>query len=371
MRVLKVPTTSYQPGWFTSYIEKEKENLSCLMGKAWKSIPKSKEGPKHSFQVRKTKTGTEFLVPVKRLGEGAFRIVTKKLWIFEDGSRRTVAQYRPKIKLDGSPEKIKTLTTTLSRMQKEVFVFSLLYERFLPPAELVTYRSSSKIKTRSLFPCFTQDLLSFLEKNPSLSTEKVLSIALKLFQDLARLHEKKWCLLDIKATNICLNARNIPFFTDLEFAQEIGIASPRKGSPGWTAPEILEANRRFFPTGANDIWSFGMVLLLMVNKDLFMALYNSQQDRRTYFDWKNNFLNTHAFVQKSLSNFPHFLAPIIIETLRLTPENRPTAEELTGDLISLQKRLGYKPLYTPLFFGHAPLLQCPKKVEPHVQHLCD
>ena len=107
MNVLSIQSTlDVLPRWFTSYQQQEEHRLTTLAKETWSCIHRGKQGPKHSFQFRKTEGGMEYFVPLVRLGQGALRIVTKKLWVRADGTSRVVVQYRPKQNRTDLPEQI-------------------------------------------------------------------------------------------------------------------------------------------------------------------------------------------------------------------------------------------------------------------------
>lgn len=177
-------------------------------------------------------------------------------------------------------------------------------------------------------------LKSILQRYKSLEIEIIRCYAKQLLSGLAYLHENQIVHRDLKPANVLISSEGVVKLTDLGSSRKFTeldneLSKSLKGSPYWMAPEIVTRAGHSFSA---DIWSFGCVLIEMVNG--FPPWYNYSKDTRAV-------LNMIA-KEGALPDFPDTtteLKNIITLCLNRSPNARPTAKDLRSHLFFKQSVL--------------------------------
>ncbi|PIS02930.1 MAG: hypothetical protein COT85_02550 [Chlamydiae bacterium CG10_big_fil_rev_8_21_14_0_10_42_34] len=169
---------------------------------------------------------------------------------------------------------------------------------------------------------YTGDLKSVEEE---LNAHQKRELAKKLIKNLARI-EKIGIHRDIKLENILVDEEMNPYFGDFgTFEFRGSISDKQVGTRNYFPPEYYHPDQNNYKK--HDVWSMGITLLRLFSKKkpLWANLPTEQQ-----IDIVNN-LNADWMIEYDLLD-AKYLAPIIIEMLRLDPNSRITANNAAQEI---------------------------------------
>lgn len=118
------------------------------------------------------------------------------------------------------------------------------------------------------------DLFDYIYKRGKLSHQEAWRIFRQIVAALLYLHARGYCHRDLKPENIFLNEHNDILLGDFGHAEvwPFKLESQPLGSLEYAAPEVLETSGRAYVGPEIDVWSLGVVLLMMVlGKNPFAA----------------------------------------------------------------------------------------------------
>lgn len=230
-----------------------------------------------------TNTG-EFTIKVGHLGEGQFRIVNKILSV-----KNSKAEFFALGKQNLNTED-KTLQPIVSKMaDNEVAILQKLKGKshVLQLHSDSKYRSSTKkvdLRTTTTEFCNMGELNNHLNR---LTRRQKVNVVRGMIIGLQKVHEMKIIHRDLKPQNIFLKeipkeggeADIYPVIGDFGMACEANdpITKRPMGAPRYRAPEIFNGQPATFNS---DLWSLGLILFQLFNKDLpadLMSCKNEDQ----------------------------------------------------------------------------------------------
>jgi serine/threonine protein kinase len=146
---------------------------------------------------------------------------------------------------------------------------------------------------------------------------------------------------DIKLENI-LFKQGKGLLCDLGLCRKASDPKKCRGTPGYVAPELLDKKAFVIDLKKTDIFSFGVVLLTIIDPSKGLDLLALQYDLIEGRTVGSEYLELHQQFLDTLSKDDP-LVQLIIRTLDLDPSKRPTSEELLQQLTDcLSKRGGQK-----------------------------
>lgn len=166
-------------------------------------------------------------------------------------------------------------------------------------------------------------LKSLISKYKTLELPIIKNYGKQLLSGLLYLHSNKIIHRDLKPANILITQEGVLKLTDFGSCKEFSDLEPTiskslKGSPYWMAPEVVRLEGHSYSA---DIWSFGCILIEMVN------------GRPPWSNLSNDSKEVMTLIAKSDSSTiipetENELATIIKLCLNIAPEMRPSAEKL-------------------------------------------
>ncbi len=180
----------------------------------------------------------------------------------------------------------------------------------------------------------------------SLTIQQKIQIAIRLAQILGKeIHQKMIVHFDIKPDNLYLDLAGTLFIADLGLADSVGAKHHRRGTPGYTAPEVHNAlpgimAECFVADPKNDIWSVGCVLVELFGpkgwikdfKELSLSLGSELEQRKK--KEIDQITNKH-FKNTKEGTLEYNIEQLIKRCLQFDPAERPTALELASMLKSI------------------------------------
>ncbi|CAD8067577.1 unnamed protein product [Paramecium sonneborni] len=223
-----------------------------------------------------------------------------------------------------------TLTTPISQtlLKNEITILKQLdHENLMKVYEIFETKNNTYIICEY---CNDGDLANILEKTNFTQTE-ILSIFLQVAKGVKALHDQKIIHRDIKPANI-LRSNGIYKLSDFGFAIiendfESIIKRFSVGTPVYMAPETVQLNCY---SEKSDIWSLGVVLYLMVYKEI---PFNLKKDGDLYGKQQN--IHAKIINDKSLNKK---IQNILIGMLELDQQKRLSIDAILS-ILNQQKKL--------------------------------
>jgi len=164
----------------------------------------------------------------------------------------------------------------------------------------------------------------------------------QLSSALSILHNRRIIHRDIKTTNIFydrLEGNKIRLlvgdFGEAKILSKKRLASTCRGTPIFSAPEVLSAKETGAYTFAADIWSLGMVMYELITRH---QPYNEVEGFGYIFKIQKGILPTIDIVNERYDYKYNDLIPLWLELLSFDPADRPSA----GSFMLRLKGLGFK-----------------------------
>lgn len=297
----------------------------------------------------------ERLQTVRVLGEGAQGIVVGCC----EGVGSVITHVLKDIRCADGP----TLTRAISMSQ----LFLTFRSPHVVPYLAVDLRSAhAPLGLRVVMPFFPErDLAQLIAgRREPFPEEWILSIGLQVARSLHDLHSYHAGTIahgDIKPSNVMVvNRGEQVVLADLESATLLRPTDQRPkwpiapgvatGTMEWTAPELLTASaENGFPTAKSDLWSLGLLLLVVTILPEFPMLPLKGPDGSMTETLVNSQVwSDHEKLRESVSlgirrarspdpsgHYSNDLVSIITTLLRHDPSRRPGAQQLTGKLEEL------------------------------------
>lgn len=189
-----------------------------------------------------------------------------------------------------------------------------------------------------------------MEKNPAHMKEGC-KMMLEYAETIAALHKKRQVHLDQKPENTFIVGDGSIRLGDFGSTQEEGedILNPNSiGTPGFVAPEILDAANNYYSYEANqqaDIWSMGCCFLDMMGERAsgvnWYSLFEDAEDNNTINDSRmlERIKDKVLPGRNDPNHAQHELHSIIDQCLQLNPKNRPSADQVVLMLKNLNSKL--------------------------------
>jgi len=135
----------------------------------------------------------------------------------------------------------------------------------------VRYKGKRGEKEPSLSELYPRDLFQFVSaldpEDPSEKFDLRMHIAAELIKTVVLMHKNGVIHLDLKLENVFLTDKGMPRLGDFGMAVRTDMKIPPRGSVGWIAPEMYEAQEAgesVEARPAHDLWSLGVVLFTLV-----------------------------------------------------------------------------------------------------------
>ena len=155
-----------------------------------------------------------------------------------------------------------------------------------------------------------------------ISTTEALRIARAVAEAIAEAHHRGLVHADLKPENILIPLDGRVRVVDFGLAKLVGTApDAASGTPAYMAPERWRGEP---PTGAIDVWSFG--LLVRARHGETTTLRRITRTRRVY---------TKAQVELPTSVTSSSWGALVVDCLAIDPTTRPSAHELVRRLKAL------------------------------------
>ena len=91
--------------------------------------------------------------------------------------------------------------------------------------------------------------------------QKRMKLAIKVVEELTKVHKTKIVHRDIKPSNIMLDSNMNPVLIDFGIGESIGFLKGSVGTPGFTAPEQISGDKQTYPV---DMFSLGKLLVVIL-----------------------------------------------------------------------------------------------------------
>lgn len=201
-------------------------------------------------------------------------------------------------------------------------------------------------RTRRLFTTVEIGLLlelvdadSMDQRLPRTMLEAVTQFA-QIAQGLRHMHEKGFVHADMKAINAMVDATGHVKIIDLGQACAIGTKKPRiQGTPGYIAPEQA---RRDAIMPATDVYNFGATMYwVLVGEVMPTVMPPSGEGQTSTVDISR--LKMPVPPHERNPRIPEGLSNLVLDCVRLAPEERCSMTDLLGRLEALQADLEAKP----------------------------
>ncbi|CAD8142788.1 unnamed protein product [Paramecium pentaurelia] len=223
-----------------------------------------------------------------------------------------------------------TLTTPISQtlLKNEITILKQLdHENLMKVYEIFETKNNTYIICEY---CNEGDLANILEKTNFTQTE-IINIFLQVAKGVKALHDQKIIHRDIKPANILIS-NGIYKLSDFGFAIvendfESIIKRFSVGTPVYMAPETVQSNSY---SEKSDIWSLGVVLYLMIYKEI---PYNLKKDGDLY--GKQQQIHSKIMNDKSLMKK---IQNVLIGMLELDPQKRISIDGILL-ILNQQKKL--------------------------------
>ncbi|CAK65973.1 unnamed protein product (macronuclear) [Paramecium tetraurelia] len=223
-----------------------------------------------------------------------------------------------------------TLTTPISQtlLKNEIAILKQLdHENLMKVYEIFETKNNTYIICEY---CNDGDLANILEKS-NFTQADIMNIFLQIAKGVKALHDQKIIHRDIKPANI-LRSNGIYKLSDFGFAIvendfESIIKRFSVGTPVYMAPETVQSNSY---SEKSDIWSLGVVLYLMVYKEI---PYNLKKDGDLY--GKQQQIHTKIMNDKSLTKK---IQKVLVGMLELDQQKRMNIDGILS-ILNEQKKL--------------------------------
>lgn len=188
------------------------------------------------------------------------------------------------------------------------------------------------------------------KRSATLSYLQINSIALDIALALAIMSAYLDAHLDIKPENVLLNNEGRAKLGDFTFISKVGTLRSRVGTPAFQAPELIfESNAMV--SGKEDVWSFGMTLIDLLNKTHCYAATDMNYESGVFmpggisdFYNSNSVLQTWKACHLRNRNLPGTLDSILDRCLQLDPITRMNPQELLTAMVALIPELSLEKL---------------------------
>ncbi|CAK75830.1 unnamed protein product (macronuclear) [Paramecium tetraurelia] len=224
---------------------------------------------------------------------------------------------------------LQTLVTPISQslLKNEISIIKQLnHENLMKVYEAFQTRNNTYIICEF---CCDGDLANIL-RSTNLTIKEIIDIFTQISRGVKALHDQKIIHRDIKPANI-LRLNGIYKLSDFGFAIvendfESIIKKFHVGTPVYMAPETVQLNQY---SEKSDIWSLGVVLYLMIFKEL---PFNQKKEE----DIRNRQQEVYAKIRNE-RNLPKNIQYILIGMLEIDPQKRLSIEQILTQLQSQKK----------------------------------
>jgi hypothetical protein len=328
---------------FLKFFGKEKEGLEKTLTEysgRWITWKKGETKFFSNFQAYLSEEGLKVLLPLtsKRILERE-KVFTPKLLLSTNEPPKVIAQLRAKLVKDPTEKEQKEN----DQLKKSFLLDSHLLQKMYPEMgiKMVEYWDKKNIYTRLLSPLHYGDLyvLGHESHEADQTCKNALFILERILFHLSRLHnEFGYCHRDLKPENI-LKTKDDWIIIDFGFSIPINTPVPGAGTPTYVDPDqVLPKGEKPVATALTDVWGMGMILLFLVNKNIFAKFFVAQEwlcnnfNRADFSVIGKPFYYTAIEEQRTLLSKGTPLEQLSAKLLNPDPEDRPSLVEISEEL---------------------------------------
>jgi len=322
------------------FYEQISEILKTLQENPKKRITwkKDRTGLPHSFQARLSGGGklTLFFPLLGQKIKGCEKTFTLKVALSTSRPLELEGQLRANRIKGPTEEEAKENALCEQSFRLDTVLLQEMYPKMrIKPKECW---HNDRLCLRTISPVHEGDLLTLINEIDQRS-ENFLFIICKVLHHLSRLHDLGRAHMDLKPENILKTDNDDWIIIDFGFSCPFNAPSPKYGTLGYLAPEVLFASTETItPTPQIDMWGVGVIILFLVNPSLFDTLCDTQTELYELLrDNINPLINTSLALQEYLGSLEtiqrelkkgSFLERMCADIFFVDPNRRPTLPEL-------------------------------------------